>query len=69
MLFFAVFLYLFYSNFLTAARSLLERGTVPPLVGLWWVHLLFFILAIYLLQRQNGGWRVLFGRTPRGVHG
>ncbi len=51
-LFIAILVYFLYSNFLGIGNILLKQGRVPPVIGLWWVHLLFLALAAYLLQRR-----------------
>jgi len=45
--------YLAYSNLLSLGQTWLAKGTVPPLVGLWWVHLLFLGLAGFLIWRRD----------------
>ena len=37
----ALFLYMSYLGLLIAMRSQVEKGGIPPEIGLWWVHLLF----------------------------
>jgi lipopolysaccharide export system permease protein len=49
----AILLYFVYTNLLAAAQMWVERGRVPAVVGLWWVHLLVLALALWLLQRQS----------------
>lgn len=47
----AILIYIVYINLLFIARHWLEQGTVPALIGIWWVHgvvFLFFILAMYM---------------------
>ena len=51
----AVLVYILYSNFLGAARVWVEQGTVPTVVGLWWVHLLAAAIALQLMAHQSGG--------------
>ena len=34
----AILAYFLYSQLLTAARTWVEGGVVPELVGIWWVH-------------------------------
>lgn len=53
----AVLVYLIYANLLGAGRGWLERGEVPEVVGLWWVHGLFLVAAALLLAHQLGLWR------------
>lgn len=60
----AILVYVVYSNLLGAARVWLERGLLPPAVGLWWVHGLVLAVALLLLL-QNNRWR--FGGVPARV--
>jgi lipopolysaccharide export system permease protein len=52
-------IYISYSNLLGAARVWVERGKVPPLLGLWWVHALYATGAVVLLVTRYGllSWR------------
>lgn len=45
----AILLYFVYANLLSAAKVWVAKGTVPPLVGLWWVHALFVAFALFML--------------------
>ncbi len=49
-----VLVYVTYANLLGAAKVWLERGKVPPAVGMWWVHLLFIAFAGLLLAFRYG---------------
>lgn len=42
----AVLLFAVYAGLLVSGRNLLERGEMPPLLGLWWVHALIITLAL-----------------------
>ncbi|MDP2323366.1 MAG: LPS export ABC transporter permease LptF [Gammaproteobacteria bacterium] len=53
----AVLVYLIYANLLAAGRGWLERGQVPEIVGLWWVHGLFLTVGGLMLFFQLGLWR------------
>ncbi len=53
----AVLVYIVYSNLLGAARVWLEKGVVPPALGLWWVHALVLAAGLLLLLQQNR-WRL-----------
>jgi lipopolysaccharide export system permease protein len=55
----AVLVYLIYANLLAVGRGWLEREQVPPLLGLWWVHLLFLAAAGLMLATHQGAWRRL----------
>jgi lipopolysaccharide export system permease protein len=49
-----ILLYAIYANLLITGKSLLEEGKVPSIIGLWWVHLLFIALALWLVRKQYG---------------
>ncbi len=48
----AIVAYFLYSNLLSVAKAWLEKGDLPPLVGVWWVHLLALGVGLYLLRRE-----------------
>lgn len=56
----AVLVYLIYANLLAAGRGWLERGQVPEMLGLWWVHALFLLATAVMLVYQQGAWRSWF---------
>jgi lipopolysaccharide export system permease protein len=45
----AVLLFAVYAGLLSAGRTMLERGDVPPLLGLWWVHAVAVALGLAVL--------------------
>lgn len=45
----AIFLYMAYLALLIAMRGQLEKGRLPPALGLWWVHALFLGIGLALL--------------------
>ncbi len=49
----AILLYFLYANLLSAAQVWIEKGRIPPAVGTWWVHALFVIAGLVLLNRQS----------------
>jgi lipopolysaccharide export system permease protein len=49
---FAIVVYLVYSNLLAAAKVWVEKGNLPPIIGVWWVHLLILALGVYLVHRE-----------------
>ncbi len=49
-----ILLFAIYFNLLITAVSLLEKGTAPSWLGLWWVHLIFIILGLWMLKRRYG---------------
>ncbi len=55
----AILLYFLYSNLISAAQIWIEKGILPPGIGVWWVHALFAAGGLVLLQRQSpvASWR------------
>jgi lipopolysaccharide export system permease protein len=51
-LFLAIFAYFFYSNLLGIGDAMIKRGRLPGDFGLWWAHVLFLLIAIYLFRRR-----------------
>jgi lipopolysaccharide export system permease protein len=49
---FAIVVYFVYSNLLSAAKVWVEKGDLPPAVGVWWVHLAALTLGLYLVARE-----------------
>jgi lipopolysaccharide export system permease protein len=49
---FAIVVYFVYSNLLSAAKVWLEKGDLPPAIGVWWVHLAALALGLYLVMRE-----------------
>jgi lipopolysaccharide export system permease protein len=62
-----ILIYVIYSNLLGASKVWVEQEVVPIWVGLWWVHLSFFVVAVFLLMRQNFVFRRLFKRSRGAV--
>jgi lipopolysaccharide export system permease protein len=50
---FAIVVYFVYSNLLSAAKVWIEKGELPPLIGVWWVHLAVLLLGLYLIYRES----------------
>jgi lipopolysaccharide export system permease protein len=63
----AVLVYLIYANLLAAGRGWLERGQIPEIAGLWWVHGLFLLAAGLMLSVQLGWWRRFAPARRRAV--
>jgi lipopolysaccharide export system permease protein len=49
---FAIVVYFIYSNLLSAAKVWLEKGDLPPAIGVWWVHAAALALGLYLVMRE-----------------
>ncbi|AZE87793.1 MULTISPECIES: LPS export ABC transporter permease LptF [Pseudomonas fluorescens group] len=45
----AILLYMAYLTILISARGSLEKGKLPPALGLWWVHGIFLVIGLGLL--------------------
>lgn len=52
-LIFAFLAYFLYTNFLGFSVAMLSKGGLSPNLGLWWVHLIFLIIACSLLYRRH----------------
>jgi len=50
----ALLLYITYTNLLNVARAWLTKGDISPLVGLWWVHIIMIVVALFMLFKQSG---------------
>jgi lipopolysaccharide export system permease protein len=50
---FAIVVYFVYSNLLSAAKVWVEKGDLPPAIGVWWVHLAVLGLGLYLVFRES----------------
>lgn len=50
----AILIYIIYSNLLLVALNWMRKGVVESYIGIWWVHLLFFTLFLFLFARQMG---------------
>lgn len=45
--------YITYVQLLFLSRAWMKKGLLPPSLGMWWVHLLFFCLAIFIIISQR----------------
>jgi len=50
---FAIVVYFVYSNLLSAAKVWVEKGSLAPEIGVWWIHLLALGLGLYLFMHQS----------------
>jgi len=62
----ALFIYLIYTNLLSIGRVWVERGVVTDGMGMWWVHAIVTLVALWMLARE-GGWFAR-ARAVRPVH-
>ena len=49
----AIFLYMAYLGLLIATRDALDKGRLPPALGMWPVHALFLLIGLLLLYWEN----------------
>jgi lipopolysaccharide export system permease protein len=63
-LFPALLIYIVYINMLFVGRNWVEERFVPTFIGMWWIHLIVFALAMVFVMIQSG-WSVkrLLGRS------
>ncbi len=47
-----ILLYAVYANLIITGKSMIEDGRIPGWLGLWWVHLIFILLSLWLLRKQ-----------------
>ncbi len=52
-----ILLYALYANLLITGKSMLEDEKIPAIVGLWWVHIPFLLLSLWMVWRRYGGLR------------
>jgi lipopolysaccharide export system permease protein len=48
----AVVFFAIYGNLAIASRTWFEHGATPAVIGIWWVHVPFLLLAWYLARRH-----------------
>jgi lipopolysaccharide export system permease protein len=49
-----ILVFIIYNNALLVAKSSLENGSISPIIGLWWVHLLAIFVAMMLYAYRHG---------------
>ncbi len=47
----AIGIFLVYNNLLSIAQAWIAKGQISTIIGLWPIHLLFFLIALYFFQR------------------
>lgn len=59
-LFVASAVFFLYGNLQGIALNMVERGDLPPAIGVWPVHALFaIVVVIWLFVQTSGGWRLV----------
>ena len=49
----AIVLYIIYANLMFVARNWLAVGKTPLWLGMWWIHVLFLLVGLLLLWRNQ----------------
>ena len=57
-------LYVTYANLMSIARVWMENRSVPAWLGIWWVHALLGLIALWLFARESG-WLEKAPPSPR----
>jgi lipopolysaccharide export system permease protein len=52
-LFPAVMIYIVYANMMFVGENWIKNGTIPGWLGVWWIHVIMFVVAIGLLFRRR----------------
>lgn len=52
-----ILLFAVYQNLIITGQSKIADGSIPSWVGLWWVHFIFILFALWLVRRQYGSVR------------
>lgn len=50
----AILLYIIYANMLFVARDWIEESKINPLLGVWWLHLALFLVALIIWAWRSG---------------
>ena len=64
----ACLIYFLYTNFMGFAAAWMNKGKLFHGLGLWWVHALFFGVAIYLFMRRSRNEPILPRLGLRATH-
>lgn len=49
----AILFYIIYAQLMFLSRAWLEKGDVPPIIGMWWTHILMLIMALLFIHFQK----------------
>jgi lipopolysaccharide export system permease protein len=52
----AILIFIVYYNGFTVSKRWVATGWVPSWIGVWWIHILVFLLAIAWLAHVSGWW-------------
>jgi lipopolysaccharide export system permease protein len=60
----AILIYFVYTNFISAAKVWIARGTMPEWLGLWWVHIVVAGLALLIVAGPRWIARARYRSVP-----
>ena len=60
----AVVVYLVYANLMSAGKTWIAHGTLPPALGLWWTHVVVGLLAVAAIFGPSAAHRLRYRPTP-----
>lgn len=68
-LFPAIIICILYFNLLTVSKRYIAAGTLSPILGLWWVHVLVLIGGLLFLAKTSGrAHQAFYALKKRGQH-
>lgn len=59
---FGIVAYVIYVNILGVAQAWVGKGLIPAWLGMWWVHALVLLAAVWLYMRRDGRARLPWSR-------
>lgn len=60
----AMLIYIVYADFMFVAQAWMQKGKIPPWLGMWWVHGFLLLVGLILLGRYFG-WRQMLRKLLR----
>lgn len=60
-------MYILYLTLMILSKNWIENGLIPPQIGMWWIHLLMFILSLYLAGYFYGKFTFFTLSSKKGV--
>lgn len=50
----AILIYIVYYNLFTLCKRWIANGVLPGYIGVWWVHIIFLLLGLWLFAKESG---------------
>lgn len=51
----AAICYIGYAQLIFLSRAWIKKGILPPIIGMWWVHIIMIALVVFLFAKLNSG--------------